>query len=70
MEFQNKAIAEKVRQRKQEVKIQGRILIVDCVGERNVPEVPKAKDDKDKTEGKPLPRWTCRQLLSIADVIL
>ncbi|XP_031153936.1 nucleolin-like isoform X2 [Sander lucioperca] len=50
VEFQNKAIAEKVRQRKQEVKIQGRILIVDCVGERNVPEVPKAKDDKDKTE--------------------
>ncbi|XP_078120262.1 nucleolin-like [Sander vitreus] len=50
VEFQNKAIAEKVRQRKQEVKIQGRILIVDRVGERNVPEVPKAKDDKDKTE--------------------
>ncbi|XP_034743046.1 nucleolin-like isoform X2 [Etheostoma cragini] len=41
VEFQNKAIAEKVRQWKHEVKIQGRVLIVDGVGERNSPEVPK-----------------------------
>ncbi|KAF1384111.1 hypothetical protein PFLUV_G00138900 [Perca fluviatilis] len=50
VEFQNKATAKKIQQRKQEVKIQGRILIVDRVGERNVPEVPKAKGDKDKAE--------------------
>ncbi|KAA8587753.1 hypothetical protein FQN60_016615 [Etheostoma spectabile] len=41
VEFKNKAIAEKVRQWKHEVKIQGRVLIVDGVGERNTPEVPK-----------------------------
>ncbi|CAN9503181.1 unnamed protein product [Ophioblennius macclurei] len=45
LEFQNKIIAEKVRQMKQGVKIQGRVLIVDTVGKSKLPKASKAKAD-------------------------
>ncbi|XP_054452258.1 nucleolin-like [Anoplopoma fimbria] len=50
VEFKNKATAQKVWQQKQGVEIQGRLLIVDCVGKTNVSKVIKAKDDKEDTK--------------------
>lgn len=54
VEFKNKSIIKKILQRKQKVKINGRVLIVDSVGETNVPKVTKAKaNNKDgNTKGK------------------
>uniref|UniRef100_UPI0037E8FA9D nucleolin-like n=1 Tax=Semicossyphus pulcher TaxID=241346 RepID=UPI0037E8FA9D len=56
VEFQNKGIAEKVRQKKRVAKIQGRVLIVDSVGARNVPKVTEADSDNNnntKAEAPP-----------------
>ncbi|KAI3375134.1 hypothetical protein L3Q82_021653, partial [Scortum barcoo] len=47
VEFKNKTIAQKIRQKKRVLKIQGRVLIVDSVGETNVPKVVKAKEDNN-----------------------
>ncbi|XP_008279900.1 nucleolin-like isoform X2 [Stegastes partitus] len=43
LEFKNKKIATKVRMRKQGARIQGRVLIVDCVGERQEADSKSAK---------------------------
>ncbi|XP_028284370.1 nucleolin-like [Parambassis ranga] len=48
VEFKNKITAQKVRQRKQGVKIQGRVLIVSGVGEANMSAVTKSKADDNK----------------------
>ncbi|GAA6222589.1 nucleolin-like isoform X1 [Lates japonicus] len=54
VEFKNKSIVKKVRQRKQKVKINGRVLIVDSVGETNVPKVTKARaNNKDSNTKAP-----------------
>ncbi|XP_068593788.1 nucleolin-like isoform X3 [Cebidichthys violaceus] len=45
VEFENKMIADDVRQQKQGVEIQGRILIVDAVEKTNVPKVIDAKEE-------------------------
>ncbi|XP_034411042.1 nucleolin-like isoform X2 [Cyclopterus lumpus] len=46
VEFKNKTIAQKVQQQEQNIMIQGRVLIVDCVGKTNR-KVIQAKDDKE-----------------------
>jgi len=51
VEFRNKKIAQKVHEKRQGAKIQGRVLIVDTVGK---PNVPKANADSNKTKGKSL----------------
>ncbi|XP_020505144.2 nucleolin [Labrus bergylta] len=48
VEFESKAIAEKVRQKKKVAQIQGRILIVDSVGTTNGPKVTKENDNNSK----------------------
>ncbi|XP_029308927.1 nucleolin-like isoform X2 [Cottoperca gobio] len=58
LEFKNKSTAKKVRQRKQGVKVLGRILIVDSVGESNAPKVTKAKDVKRDTKAAAPPNST------------
>ncbi|XP_023270507.1 nucleolin-like [Seriola lalandi dorsalis] len=50
VEFKNKTIAKKVQQKKQGVKLQGRVLIVDCVGETAVPKVTNATDEDSNTK--------------------
>ncbi len=52
VEFKNKAIAEKLQQRKRVIKIQGRVLIVDSVKQANVPKATNANDDNNNTKGK------------------
>ncbi|XP_059199999.1 nucleolin-like isoform X2 [Centropristis striata] len=54
VEFKSKEAAEKVRKR-QEVKIQGRVLIVDHVGAKHVPIVTKKNEDKDNKKDAVLP---------------
>lgn len=57
MEFKNETTARKVWQKKQGVKIQGRVLIVDFVGETSgahSSQVTKADDDNNDTKGKSL----------------
>ncbi|XP_023150800.2 nucleolin-like isoform X1 [Amphiprion ocellaris] len=58
VEFKNKKIATKVRQRKQGARIRGRVLVVDCVGERNVSEVTKADADSNSKKAAPPPSNT------------
>ncbi|XP_051809240.1 nucleolin-like isoform X2 [Acanthochromis polyacanthus] len=58
VEFKNKKIATKVRERKQGARIRGRLLIVDCVGERNVSEVTKADADSKSKKAAPPPSNT------------
>ncbi|XP_071349004.1 nucleolin-like isoform X2 [Trachinotus anak] len=53
VEFKNKTIAKKVQQKKQGVKIQGRVLIVYSVGEPTVPEVAKTNDEDKNTKAPP-----------------
>ena len=48
MEFQNKAIAKRAREKKRKVKIQGQLLIVDGVGEENISESLNTKDKSMK----------------------
>ncbi|XP_026168473.1 nucleolin-like isoform X2 [Mastacembelus armatus] len=50
VEFNNTAIAKKVRQKRQGAKIQGRVLIVDSVGETHSTEVTKTNDDESITK--------------------
>ncbi|XP_034558264.1 nucleolin-like [Notolabrus celidotus] len=47
VEFKSKSVAEKVRQQKRVVEIQGRVLIVDSVGPRDEPKVTKTNDDNN-----------------------
>lgn len=58
VEFKNKKMAAKVRQRKQGARIRGRLLVVDGVGERNVSEVTKADADKKSKKAAPPPSNT------------
>lgn len=59
VEFKNKTIAKKILEKKRVAKIQGRVLIVDCVGETKVPKVTKAKDvDNSETKAAALPSDT------------
>ncbi|XP_041658598.1 nucleolin-like isoform X2 [Cheilinus undulatus] len=51
VEFENKSIAEKVRQKKRLVQIQGRVLIVDAVRATNRPKA--TKDNNSKSEVPP-----------------
>lgn len=51
LEFQDKAVANEVKKRKQQAKIQDRVLIVDHAGKAHTPEVSK-KDKKDTKEKK------------------
>ncbi|XP_044076321.1 nucleolin-like isoform X2 [Siniperca chuatsi] len=53
VEFKNKTIAKKIRQKKRVAKIQGRVLIVDRVGETNVPKVTKANDSNTTKAAAP-----------------
>ncbi|XP_047444706.1 nucleolin-like [Mugil cephalus] len=53
LEFQNKAIAQDVLQGKQGAEMEGRILIVDCVGERNVPKADEADKKNRQAEISP-----------------
>ncbi|XP_072220099.1 nucleolin-like [Leuresthes tenuis] len=55
VEFRNKKIAQKVHEKRQGAKIQGRVLIVDTVGE---PNVPKANADSNKTKAEAPPNNT------------
>lgn len=66
MEFKKKTIAQKIRQKKRVLKIQGRVLIVDGVGETNAAKVGKANDDNNNAKGKS----SFRNVVSIADMIL
>lgn len=52
MEFKNKTIAKKVQQKIQGARIQDRVLIVDFVGETNMPKVTKATDEDNNTKSK------------------
>ncbi|KAM9844377.1 nucleolin-like isoform 2-T2 [Aulostomus maculatus] len=53
LEFKNETIANKVRQKRQGAKIQGRVLIVDSVGERVVPKVTETKKKKETKAAPP-----------------
>lgn len=57
VEFKNKTIARKIQQKKQQVKMQGRVLIVDFVGETNATnssKVIKTNGDNNSAKGKSL----------------
>ncbi|CAK6952269.1 nucleolin-like [Scomber scombrus] len=58
LEFQNEAIANRVRQRKQGAKIQGRVLIVDHVGKANTSKVGKAAKEDNNTKAAAPPNNT------------
>lgn len=52
VEFKKESIAKKVQQKKQGAKIEGRVLVVDFVGETKENKVTKANDDDGKEKGK------------------
>lgn len=54
MQFENKNIAKEVQQKNRQVELQGRVLIVDFVGEANKSKVTKVNDSD--TKGKSLHR--------------
>ncbi|KAM6918283.1 nucleolin-like [Xenentodon cancila] len=54
VEFKNKAIPKRIREKNQEVKIQGRVVIVGGVGEAYLPEASKSEENKSvKDETSP-----------------
>lgn len=61
VEFKKESTARKVRQKKQGVEIQGRVVIVDFVGETiaaRSSQATKANDDSNDTKGKLLVIYT------------